>query len=150
MGNPRLAAGVVVVRDGRSGPEYLLLRVYSTWDFPKGEVEPGEEPRQTAEREAAEEAGLRGLEFRWGTRYRETAPYRGHGGMKVARYYLARAPGGAEAFLPISPELGRPEHHELRWLSAAEARERLSRRLLPILEWADDLVTRESGPPLGG
>jgi len=144
MSTPRLAAGVVVVRDGRSGPEYLLLRAYAYWDFPKGEVEPGEEPLETAEREAAEEAGLRGLSFRWGTLHQETAPYRGHGGMKVARYYLAAAPESAEAFLPIAPELGRPEHHELRWLSREEARERLSQRLVPVLEWAHALVTRES------
>lgn len=150
MATARLSAGVVVVRDGRAGPEYLLLRSYRYWDFPKGVVEPGEEPRATAEREAAEEAGLRDLAFHWGSACRETAPYRGHGGRKIARYYLAAAPRDAEAYLPISPELGHPEHHELRWLPFGEARAHLSERLQPILDWAHELVIRESDRSLDG
>jgi hypothetical protein len=38
--------------------------------------------------------------------------------------------------LPVSPELGRPEHHEYRWVTYEEARSLLPLRLLPILEWA--------------
>ena len=40
---------------------------------------------------------------------------------KVARYYLGEPSG--EDVLPISPELGRPEHHEFRWVSFDEAEE---------------------------
>lgn len=49
-------AGCVVVNDKR---EILLvtLRGESIWTFPKGHVEPGESPEQTALREVEEETG---------------------------------------------------------------------------------------------
>lgn len=137
MSGPHLSAGVVVVRNPREEPEYLVLRSYNHWDFPKGEVEPGEPPRQAAEREAEEEAALRGLRFHWGERWRETEPYRGHGGLKIARYYLAEAPAGTEVDLPVNPELGRPEHHEFRWLPRRLAERLLPPRLQAVLAWAD-------------
>ncbi len=125
----------MVRRDGVE-PRYLLLRVYDYWDFPKGEIGAGEEPLAAAVREVEEETTLAGLRFPWGEVYRETPPYSGG---KVARYYLAESPGG-EVRLPVSPELGRPEHHEFRWLSYAEARERLGARVQAILDWADAVV----------
>ncbi|MDX1434102.1 MAG: NUDIX hydrolase, partial [Gammaproteobacteria bacterium] len=64
------------------------------------------------------------------------APYRGG---KVARYYLAESPG-AHVELRPSPELGRPEHHEFRWLDHAGARELLAGRVRPALDWARDLI----------
>ena len=53
----RFSAGAVVVRRASSGWRYLLLRVYRTWDFPKGGLEPGETPLQGAMREVEEETG---------------------------------------------------------------------------------------------
>ena len=47
----RLSAGVVVIRETHEGWLYLLLRAYNHWDFPKGMVEPGEEPLAAAIRE---------------------------------------------------------------------------------------------------
>ncbi len=138
--DPTLAAGVVVVRDFAGEPRFLLLRAYDDWDFPKGEVEAGEEPLATARRETAEEAGLEELAFRWGTAYRETEPYRR--GRKVARYYLAESPEG-EVELPVSPELGRPEHHEARWAPYDEAHDLLVPRLQAVLEWARDRIGGE-------
>jgi bis(5'-nucleosidyl)-tetraphosphatase len=133
---PRRAAGCVVVRRGDGGPRVLLLRVYNYWDFPKGEIEPGEEALAAAVREVEEETTLVGLRFPWGEVYRETPPYSGG---KVARYYLAESPSG-DVRLPVVPALGRAEHHEFRWLSHAEARERLGERLRPILDWADAIA----------
>ncbi len=126
----------MVVRREGGEPRYLLLRVYDYWDFPKGEIGAGEEPLAAAVREVEEETTLAGLRFPWGEVYRETPPYSGG---KVARYYLAESPAG-EVRLPVSPELGRPEHHEFRWLSYAEARERLGPRVQAILDWADAVV----------
>jgi len=37
---------------------------------------------------------------------------------------------------PVSPELGRPEHDEWRWVSFDEAEHLLPPRLQPILAWA--------------
>jgi bis(5'-nucleosidyl)-tetraphosphatase len=54
----------------------------------------------------------------------------------VARYYLAET-GAEQVQLNVNPELGRPEHHEFRWLSYAEARPLLVDRLRAVLDWAD-------------
>jgi bis(5'-nucleosidyl)-tetraphosphatase len=134
---PRLSAGVVVVRQQDGAWRYLLLRAFRHWDFPKGVVEAGERPRDAAVREVAEETGLAALEFRWGDASCETELY-GRG--KVARYYVAASPAG-DVHLPVSPELGRPEHHEVRWLGYSEARALLVPRVQRVLDWAEAIVT---------
>lgn len=129
---PRLSAGVVVVRPGPTGWLFLLLRAYRNWDFPKGVVEPGEEPLAAARREVREETLIADLRFTWGEEYRETPPYSNN---KVARYYLAET-GTESITLPVSPELGRPEHNEARWVDLAGALSLSSPRVAPILRWA--------------
>lgn len=131
-----LSAGVVVVRWLDNTPHYLLLRAFNFWDFPKGLVEVGEDPFAAAQREVAEESGLTELDFRWGTQFRETPPY---GPNKIARYYLAAAPRG-EVYLPISAELGKPEHDEFRWLDYPQAHAVVSMRVRVILDWARAFV----------
>jgi 8-oxo-dGTP pyrophosphatase MutT (NUDIX family) len=130
--NPRkLAAGAVVFRRTESGVRLLLLRAYRNWDFPKGMVEPGESELDAAKRECAEETGLADLDFPFGDAHKDTLAYAGG---KVARYFLAET-GQAAITLPVSPELGRPEHHEWRWASFDEAEELLPPRLAIILDW---------------
>jgi bis(5'-nucleosidyl)-tetraphosphatase len=136
MGRSKFSAGAVVLRPAGDGWRYLLLRVFRTWDFPKGGLESGEAPLQAAVREVEEETALTTLEFRWGEVYRETARYSAG---KVARYYVAASLEGRVS-LPVNPELGRPEHHEFRWVSYAEAKRLLPERLQPILEWVHELV----------
>ena len=127
------SAGVVVVRHFPTGRRYLLLRCYQYWDFPKGEIEAGEPPLAAAIREVREETSLADLDFRWGESFIETPPYsRG----KVARYYLAESPGD-EVSLPVSPELGRPEHDEFRWLERDGALALVNPRIRAVLEWAE-------------
>ena len=138
---PRLSAGVVVTRRVDYAPRYLLLRAYRYWDFPKGLVEPGESPRQAAQREVAEETGINQLHFRWGDVFFETEPYRG--GRKRARYYVAETETD-HVHLPVSEEQGRPEHDEVRWLAYAEARKLLAARLQAVLEWADRLLSKRA------
>lgn len=116
---------------------YLLLRAYGYWDFPKGEVAPNEDPLEAAIREVEEETGLKDLDFRWGEIFHETEPYRGGG--KVARYYLAESRADA-VNLAINPVLGRPEHHEFRWLPYQEARRLLVPRVQAVLDWANKVV----------
>jgi 8-oxo-dGTP pyrophosphatase MutT (NUDIX family) len=128
----KLAAGAVVFRRTAGGVRLLVLRAYKNWDFPKGMVEAGESELDAARRECAEETGLTELDFPFGEAHRDTVPYAGG---KVARYFLAETQ--AEAItLPLSPELGRPEHHEWRWVSFDEAEELLPPRLAPVLDWA--------------
>jgi len=131
-----LSAGVIVVRRQNDNWLYLLLRAYSHWDFPKGLVEAGEAPLDAAIRETEEEASLTDLQFNWGYCYRETGPNtRG----KVVRYYLAET-RTVEIVLPVSEELGRPEHDEYRWLSYLKAQPLLKLRQAEILRWAHEQV----------
>lgn len=128
----RLSAGVAVIRETHDGWLYLLLRAYNHWDFPKGMVEPGEEPLAAAIREVREETLIDDLEFAWGEIYTQTNPYsRG----KVARYYLART-CTAEVSLPVIEALGRAEHNEFRWVDRAGALKLVSPRVAPVVEWA--------------
>jgi bis(5'-nucleosidyl)-tetraphosphatase len=138
--NYTLSAGVVIVRLAAGQPRYLMLRAFNYWDFPKGVVEPEEEPLQAAIREVYEETGLSLSldDFRWGKGYQETAPY---GMGKIARYYLAESREG-EPYLPDNPLSGKPEHEELRWVTYREAQAILPPRLRSILNWADWLVQR--------
>ena len=137
MKGPIKAAGAVVFRRTPRGPRYLLLRAFRNWDFPKGLVETGEDPLACAKREVAEETGLTDLDYPFGDEYRETLPYAGN---KVARYYLAETEE-VEIVLPVSPELGRPEHHEYRWASLDEAEALLPPRLALVLDWAQRTVS---------
>lgn len=129
---PNLSAGVVVVRQGEPGWLFLMLRAYRNWDFPKGLVENGEDPFAAARREVTEETMISDLEFGWGETFYETAPYSRN---KVARYYVGQT-SSEEVTLPVTPELGRPEHHECRWVPFEEALSLASARIQPVLEWA--------------
>lgn len=56
------SAGGVVFRCAPDGPRFLLiLDAHGNWGFPKGHLEPGENPGEAARREVAEEAGLEDL-----------------------------------------------------------------------------------------
>jgi len=132
----RLSAGVVVVRDTDDGARLLLLRAYRNWDFPKGQVEPGEDALAAAIRETREETGIDDLEFTWGQHYSETAPYaRG----KIARYYVART-RAERIILGVAPMLGRPEHHEYRWVDLTDAFALTPPRLRSVVAWAASKV----------
>jgi len=134
---PPRAAGVVVFRRTARGPYYLVLRAYNNWDFPKGLVEAGEDQLTCAKRELKEETGLAAVDFPFKDEYKETLPYSGN---KVARYYLGETEE-VEIELPISKELGRPEHHEYRWVTYEEAEDLLPPRLGVILDWAKRTIS---------
>lgn len=132
------SAGVAVVRWESGQWRYLLLRAFQYWDFPKGQVEPGETCLQAACREVTEETGLTDLRFHWGEDYIETGPYaRG----KVARYYLAET-AEREVVLGIAPELGRPEHQEYRWVDYDQALALTAPRVRRVLEWTVERLHR--------
>lgn len=125
------SAGAVVFRRSERGVWLLVLRAFGHWDFPKGLVEDGESELITARREVWEETGLGEIKFALGEDYRETLPYAGG---KIARYYLAETEV-EKITLPVSLELGKPEHDEWRWVSLDEADDLLPPRLAVVLEW---------------
>jgi bis(5'-nucleosidyl)-tetraphosphatase len=138
-----ISAGVLVLRPAGSGWRTLVLRQYRNWDLPKGLVDDGEDTLSAARREVKEETGLDDLYFVWGVDALDTAPYNGG---KVARIYFAVSREG-EASLPVSPELGRPEHHEFRWVALDEARRLLPTRFHPMLDRAATLIAPPTRPP---
>jgi 8-oxo-dGTP pyrophosphatase MutT (NUDIX family) len=132
----RFSAGVVVVHVAGSAVQYLLLRAYKNWDFPKGLVEPGEQPLEAALREVREETTLQNLAFDWGKDFMDTGPYNKG---KISRYYLARS-DETHVHLPINPELGFPEHQESRWVGFDTALSMVAPRLTPVIQWANATI----------
>ena len=131
-----LSCGAVVVRRVESGWLTLMLRAYRNWDFAKGICEAGETSMQAALREVGEETGIADLQFDWGERFTDTGPYnRG----KVARYYLARTEQ-VYVEMGISPELGRPEHHEFQWMDFDKAYDITSPRVRAVVQWARQVI----------
>jgi 8-oxo-dGTP pyrophosphatase MutT (NUDIX family) len=65
------------MEEGISEPEYLLLHYTAGhWDFPKGNIEPGENEKQAALREIREETGITDVEFVDGFRMKIEYRYR--------------------------------------------------------------------------
>ena len=132
----KLSCGAVLVRKAESGWMTLMLRAYRNWDFPKGLCESGETPMQAAMREIGEETGISDLNFDWGDRFTDTGPYNQG---KVARYFLARTEE-VEVEMGISPELGRPEHHEYQWMDFDNAYDISAPRVRLVVTWARNVI----------
>lgn len=93
-----------------------------TWALPKGLIDAGERPDETALREGYEETGVRGrLETKLGdVRYFYT--WRGERVFKVVSFYLARAQGGGTGGgIGRLPDGMEEEVAEARWLPLADA-----------------------------
>jgi 8-oxo-dGTP pyrophosphatase MutT (NUDIX family) len=88
------------------------------WALPKGLVDSGESPEETALREGFEETGVRGrLDSKLGdVRYVYT--WQGERVFKVVSFFLAHATGGRIGELPPGMER---EVAEARWLPLADA-----------------------------
>lgn len=93
MVDERSAGAVVFYMEGTAEPEYLLLHYTAGhWDFPKGNIEAGENEKQAATREIREETGITDVEFLDGFRMKIEYKYR-HGRRLVQKevvLFLAR------------------------------------------------------------
>jgi 8-oxo-dGTP pyrophosphatase MutT (NUDIX family) len=116
------SAGIVLVRRMRGRWWLAVVRPRGkregTWALPKGLVDPGESPAETALREGFEETGVSGrIEAKLGdVRYVYT--WDGERVFKIVSFFLARAGRGRIGALPPGMEV---EVAEARWLPLAEA-----------------------------
>jgi len=133
-----VSAGVVVVKESDEGYLFLMLRAYSYWDMPKGRIDSDEKPMSAAIRETKEETTIDDLDFKWGLVNTTTEPYGAK--KKTVRYYIAET-SVEKIKLPVSPELGRPEHNEARWVTYQEGMKLASERIQKVLTWANDIIT---------
>jgi 8-oxo-dGTP pyrophosphatase MutT (NUDIX family) len=117
------SAGGVLVRSIRGVPHLAAIRPQGkpegTWALPKGNLDPGERPDETAVREVLEETGVSGrlVEKLGDVKY----TYTRRGGVrvfKIVSFYLLRASAGR---LGDIEERMRIEVAEARWLPLAEA-----------------------------
>lgn len=122
------SAGGALVRRFR-GRWYLAAirptgRGTTTWALPKGWIEPGEAPAETAIREAYEETGLHArLDRKLADTKYTYARSDGTRVFKVVSFYLLRYRSGRIGEIPAGMEL---EVAEARWLPLDEARRRLA------------------------
>ena len=121
------SAGVVLVRRMRGRWWLAAVRPQGkpsgTWALPKGLVDAGEKPAETAIREGFEETGVAGRlgEKLGDVRYVYT--WDGERVFKIVSFFLARAQGGRIGDLPAGMDV---EVAEARWLPLAEGPKLLS------------------------
>lgn len=138
------SAGVVVLDWATVEPTVLCVRAYSNWDFPKGRLEPGESRVQAAVRELFEETELRvpgdvqlvgvsGPSITYGSGKKT----------KTATYFIGDRVSRVSPFLPVSPELGRPENDEFRWVPVSQLADLVPPRLAPVVAFVTDWVEKQ-------
>ena len=88
------------------------------WALPKGQVDEGESPLETALREVAEETGLRAVGDRKLGDVRYVYTWDGERIFKIVSFFLLRPAGGRLGDLPAGMEL---EVAEARWVPLDEA-----------------------------
>jgi phosphoribosylformimino-5-aminoimidazole carboxamide ribotide isomerase len=132
----RLSAGLVPVRQGQSGFEFLLLYnlFYEQWQFPRGTVLKGESELACAQREFADATSLRvrALHSDCRSELHYTVVIRDYDLERTIVYFLAEV-NDAEV------RLGNENHGEARWVGPQEAWELLtetSPEQLPALDAA--------------
>ena len=120
-----VSAGGVVVRRGAHGVEVCLINDGRYWGLPKGNVEPGERPEDTAVREIAEETGLDAATLKIRASLPTSEYVYKRGGrliFKRVHHFLVDATGETE----LAPQAG--EVTEAAWLSFDDALARVSFR----------------------
>ena len=122
MTRREFSAGLVLVRRMRGRWWLAAVRPQGkregVWALPKGLVDAGERPAETALREGFEETGLRS---RLGPKLgdvRYVYTWEGERVFKVVSFYLGHATGGRVGELPPGMER---EVAEVRWLPLADA-----------------------------
>lgn len=117
------SGGIVFRRNASTGKTEILLiqDAKDRWTIPKGHVEPGEEPRETAEREINEETGLEKMKvYSWlgkvNFRYRRNNTLV----LMTMHIYLVEGLGDTNKL--------KPEDwlNDIKWLSSSDAIDKIA------------------------
>ena len=124
------SVGAVIFRKD-TGIKYLLLHYrYKTdyWDFPKGNIEKGEEEEDTVRREIKEETGIEDIKFVDGFKEKISYFYRREGELvsKEVVYFLIET--------NISEVKISEEHVGYEWVNFDNAKKRLKENSKKVLE----------------
>ena len=122
-------AGIVIVRQFNQHWKVLGLSLNDFLDIPKGVIESGEKPLQTAIRETSEEAGLDNILFEWGL-----------DGVSINQLTAYVASTNQDPIITQNPETGIYEHQGFVWVSWSEMKKRAYPYLLPAINWAQHVV----------
>jgi 8-oxo-dGTP pyrophosphatase MutT (NUDIX family) len=123
------SAGVVLVRRMHGKPWFAAVRPRGkpegVWTLPKGLIDAGEQPAETALREGYEETGVRGSLVQKLGDVRYVYTWEGERIFKIVSFFLARAGTGRIGELPDGMDL---EVAAARWLPLEDAQRLLAYR----------------------
>lgn len=132
------SAGAVLFRENSGTLEYLLLHYHAGhWDFPKGNVEKGEQELDTVRREVKEETSINNIEFVDGFRKKIEYNYKRNGKLvhKQVVFYLAKT--------DVKDVKLSFEHKGYGWLNYGQALRRLTYKNAKItLEAANSFLNK--------
>jgi 8-oxo-dGTP pyrophosphatase MutT (NUDIX family) len=129
------SVGVVVLRRTEQGVRLLVVRARTSWDFPRGRLNPGEEEFATAQRTVAGATGFTDLDFPFADAHIEALP---DASGRVARYYLAETDD--PALPPTRSTDAEYPRDEWRWVSFDGAEDVLPPRLARVLDWTQATI----------
>jgi 8-oxo-dGTP pyrophosphatase MutT (NUDIX family) len=138
------SAGAIIFRKEKNNAFFLLLHYQSGakrpktyWDLPKGHIEKGEKPEETARREIKEETGIENIEFI--PEFKENIKYffrvKNKTIFKTVVFYLVKT---KDKKVIISSE-----HIGSKWLTYKKALKELTyKNAKDILKKANDFISK--------
>lgn len=139
------SAGVIVYDLNHVFPHVLCVRAYRKWDFPKGKLDSKETMLDAAYRELCEETSLvKDMDVSHVPGIQSPNVVYGKGtSQKTAVYFFAERISSKIPFLPISPELGRPENDEYRWVNYLDLKNLMPNRLQPVVKMIENYFEKK-------